>query len=200
MTKRAFDLVASVCGVLVLSPLFAVVSVLIAFDSGRPVFYTQDRIGRDGRRFRLFKFRTMVRDAETKGRPITVGNDPRVTRIGRWLRRTKLDELPQLVNVVRGDMSLVGPRPELPMYVELFPLEYERLLRVRPGITDRASILYRDESDRLGRSPDPDVEYRTRILPDKLRLSAEYLESASIWSDLGLIVRTLVGPRADRRT
>lgn len=200
MTKRSFDLAASLCGLLILSPLFAVFAVLTVLDSGRPVFYTQDRIGRGGRRFRLFKFRTMVRNADAIGRPITVGNDPRVTRVGQWLRRTKFDELPQLLNVVRGDMSLVGPRPELPIYVELFPVEYGRLLQVRPGITDRASILYRDESDRLGQSSDPETEYRTRILPDKLRVSAEYLDSASIWSDLGLIVRTLVRPRADRRT
>ena len=193
MAKRAFDLIVSLAGLIVLSPLLVVVALLVVLDSGRPVFFTQVRAGRHFHPFQLFKFRTMVTDAAAIGRPITVGDDPRITRVGHWLRRSKLDELPQLWNVVRGDMSLVGPRPELFVYVQMFQEDFDRILRARPGITDAASLHYRNESDALAQASDPEGEYTTRILPDKLRRSASYLERSTLRSDVALIFRTIFG-------
>jgi lipopolysaccharide/colanic/teichoic acid biosynthesis glycosyltransferase len=200
MVKRLFDLSAALVGVVILAPLFAVIAVLILLDTGRPVLFRQHRVGRHFVPFRVLKFRTMVVNARALGRPITAGDDPRITRVGRWLRRTKLDELPQLWNVIRGEMSLVGPRPELFEYVEMFHRDYEEILKVRPGITDYASLLYRDESELLAKADDPEREYTGRVLPDKLRLSADYLRRSSFFSDLKLIVRTVIGSRLGKRT
>ncbi len=190
--KRLFDLAAAGTGLLVLAPLLAAIGLLILVEDGRPVFFRQERVGRDGRPFRIWKFRTMVRDAERRGTAITVGRDPRITRIGHWLRRFKLDELPQLWNVVRGEMSLVGPRPEVPRYVALYTPEQRRVLALVPGITDPASIAYRDEAALLAESDDPERLYVERIMPDKIRINLDYAARRSLWSDLRVILETLV--------
>lgn len=189
--KRAFDLVATLPGLMLMAPAFAVIAVLVKAVDGGPVFFRQERIGRGGKPFRIWKFRTMEVGADRMGRAITVGEDRRITRSGRWLRRTKLDEFPQLFNVLTGEMSLVGPRPEVPRYVALYSEEQRRVLALRPGITDPASMKYRDESSILGRSKDPDTFYVQELMPDKIRLNLEYAAKATLWSDLVLIFRTL---------
>jgi lipopolysaccharide/colanic/teichoic acid biosynthesis glycosyltransferase len=191
MTKRLLDLVASAAGLVCLLPLFLVIAALIKADSRGPVFFTQERMGCRFRPFRILKFRTMVQGAPARGRSITCGDDPRITRVGRFLRASKIDELPQLINVIRGEMSLVGPRPELPRYVARFREDYEEILTVRPGLTDPASIEFRDEAAILGRFPDPEDIYVTRILPAKIRLGKEYARTFSFTSDLRLILKTI---------
>lgn len=189
--KRLLDLVATALGLLVLAPLFLAAAIAIRLDSRGPVFYRQERVGLHGRRFRIHKFRTMLADAG-EGPQLTVGEDRRVTRVGAALRRYKLDELPQLIDVVRGDMSLVGPRPEVPRYVARYsPRDRDIVLSVRPGITDFASIRYRDESEVLARYPDPEAAYVHRILPRKLRYYRFYVRRRSNWLDLRLIAMTL---------
>ena len=190
--KRAFDFLVALFGLAALSPLLAVVALLIKATSRGPVFFRQERVGRGFRRFEIFKFRTMVRDAPSLGGQLTVGEDLRITRIGRLLRKTKLDELPQLINVLKGEMSFVGPRPEVPRYVEMFRKDFEEVLTVRPGITDLASLKYRHESDILGKSNDADSAYASEILPDKISLAKEYLRRSSLWFDLTLILKTLL--------
>ena len=189
--KRLFDLLSALVGLLLLSPLFLVVAILIKLDSRGPVFFRQGRMGKAFRPFLILKFRTMVRDAPNKGGPITFGEDPRITRIGRFLRRIKIDELPQLINVLKGEMSIVGPRPEVRRYVELFREDYEEILTVRPGITDLASLKYRDEAAILGASPDPEAMYVKYILPEKVSLGKEYVRRSSLTFDLILIFKTL---------
>jgi lipopolysaccharide/colanic/teichoic acid biosynthesis glycosyltransferase len=178
-------------GLLCLLPLFCVVAVLIKLDSKGPVFFRQERVGRRFRPFQIYKFRTMVRDAPHTGRPITCGEDPRITRVGRVLRRTKIDELPQLINVLCGDMSVVGPRPELRQYVDSFRDDYSEILTVRPGITDPASLKFRDEASLLGRSEDPLDMYVKFILPQKVDLAKQYARQASLQSDVVVIVKTV---------
>ena len=190
MAKRLFDLIASALGLLLLSPLLFGLALWIRLDSPGPVFFRQERVGRGGRPFRIHKFRTMVHGAA--GLPLTVGADARITRAGRVLRRTRLDELPQLLDVLRGEMSLVGPRPEVPRYVALYPAGLrERALAVRPGITDPASLAFIDEAERLARAADPEREYVEVILPLKVRAAADYAEHATLWSDLKVLARTL---------
>ncbi len=198
MTKRFFDCLASLCGLLVLAPLMIVVIPLIRLTSPGPVFFKQERIGRRFSPFQILKFRTMVQDAPKLGGSITFSEDPRITRVGHILRRTKIDELPQLVNVLRGDMSLVGPRPEVPKYVEMFRADYEEILQVRPGITDLASIEYRDEAAVLAEADDSEQEYVGRVLPEKIRLAKQYVRQASLWCDLTIILKTLGRLFADR--
>jgi FlaA1/EpsC-like NDP-sugar epimerase/lipopolysaccharide/colanic/teichoic acid biosynthesis glycosyltransferase len=188
--KRLMDLTCAAIGLAVLWPLFLLVAILIKRDGGGPVFFKQERIGRGFRPFMMYKFRTMVTDAERLGALLTARNDRRITRIGAFLRRTKLDELPQLINVFRGEMSLVGPRPEVARYVDLFREEYAEVLRVRPGITDLASLQYRDESEVLG-DGDTESVYIERVLPEKLRLARDYVRRASLAYDLRLVVTTL---------
>lgn len=188
--RRTLDVVVAAVGLLVLLPVLGVVALLVKATSPGPVLFVQERVGRGLAPFRLLKFRTMVADAPARGPAITVGADPRVTRVGALLRRTKLDELPQLVNVLRGDMSLVGPRPEVPRYVALYGEDERRIFTVRPGITDPASLLYADESAVLASYPDPERAYREVVLPHKLRVSLAYLETRTVWSDVGLLVRT----------
>ena len=190
--KRFLDVFVSSVGLLLLSPLVALVAILIKFDSRGPVLFRQERVGQGLGTFCIYKFRTMVVDAPLKGGPLTAAGDPRLTRVGRILRKTKIDELPQLINVLRGEMTLVGPRPEVPRYVALFRNDYEEILRVRPGITDLASLKYRDESSVLGRAADPEQEYLTRVLPDKIALAKEYVRRSSLTFDLSLILKTLV--------
>lgn len=190
---------AALAGLVLLAPLLAAIALAVKVDSPGPVFFRQERVGRHFRRFRLLKFRTMVAGAEG-GPALTAGDDPRVTRAGRLLRRFKLDELPQLVNVLRGEMSLVGPRPELPCYVERFRRDYEELLSVRPGLTDPASIKYADEAELLGRAADAEAEYLREVLPDKIALAKAYVRERSLLSDLGILWRTaarLVGAARD---
>jgi lipopolysaccharide/colanic/teichoic acid biosynthesis glycosyltransferase len=189
--KRLFDIIGSIVGLLFLFPVLILAALLVKLDSRGPVFFRQERIGRNFKPFLIYKFRTMVQDAARAGRPITVGEDPRITRAGGFLRKTKIDELPQLMNVLKGDMSLVGPRPEVPEYVKLFRSDYAEVLKIRPGITDLASIKYRDEAAVLRNSDNPEQEYLTRILPDKVRLAKEYVQRSSLFFDLGLILQTL---------
>jgi lipopolysaccharide/colanic/teichoic acid biosynthesis glycosyltransferase len=191
--KRTFDLVMSAIGLFVLSPLFIAIGMLIVVYDGRPVFFRQVRVGHRGRLFRMWKFRTMVRDAEKLGNPLTVGDDPRVTRIGRLLRKSKLDELPQLLNVLVGEMSLVGPRPEVERYVRCYTDEQYRVLELVPGITDAASISYCNESELLGSMVDPEKMYIESIVPEKIRLNLEYAGRADVLSDCAIILRTVAG-------
>ena len=188
--KRLFDVLMSGLGLLVLSPLFLVLAVWIKLDSPGPVFYRQVRVGRFNKDFRIFKFRSMRVGAD-KGSLITVGgHDPRITRSGYFIRKFKLDELPQLINVFVGDMSLVGPRPEVRRYVDLYTPEQMHVLDVRPGVTDMASIRYRNENELLETAADPDKYYVEVIMQDKLRLNLEYVEKRSFLLDLKLIFQT----------
>ena len=188
--KRIFDIVASGCGLLVLLPLFAVLAVWIKFDSRGPVFYRQTRVGRNNKDFKLFKFRSMRVGADKQGLITVGGHDPRITRSGYFIRKYKLDELPQLINVFLGDMSLVGPRPEVRKYVELYTPEQLHVLDVRPGITDMASIRYRNENELLETVDDPDRYYVDVIMQDKLRINLEYVARHSFWFDIQLIFKT----------
>lgn len=188
--KRLFDIIASLLGLVVLSPLFLILAIWIKLDSQGPVFYLQERVGRFNKDFRIFKFRTM-RVGSDKGSLITVGNcDPRITTIGYYLRRSKLDELPQLINVLIGDMSLVGPRPEVRKYVDLYTPEQMRVLDVRPGMTDVASIRYKDENALLGQEIDPEQYYINVVMQDKLALNLEYVNNHGFWKDIALIFQT----------
>jgi len=191
MIKRLFDILISAIALAVLSPLLLIVALLVKVTSLGPVFFRQERIGRDFRPFRIYKFRSMVQDAPRQGSQVTFGADPRITVVGRFLRATKIDELPQLINVLTGDMSLVGPRPEVRKYVEMFHDDYAEVLRVRPGITDMASIKYRNEAEILGCSNNPEKEYTERVLPEKIRLGKEYARRPSLWSDFVIILKTL---------
>ena len=192
MAKRLFDFLLSGIGLIFLSPVFLLFAVLIKIDSPGPVFFRQERVGLSGRTFRIYKFRTMVTEAERKGLQITVGADNRITRVGQWLRKYKLDELPQLLNVWLGSMSLVGPRPEVPRYVACYPADIrEVVLSVRPGITDRASIEYRDENQILGQAQDPHQAYVHEVLPIKLRYYTEYVRTRTFFGDIKIILDTL---------
>lgn len=189
--KRIFDIICSAVGLLVLSPLLLVAAVWVAVDSPGGVFYRQTRVGRWGKDFALLKFRSMRPGADRAGLITVGGRDSRVTRSGYWLRRYKIDELPQLWNVLRGDMSLVGPRPEVRKYVDMYTPEQRHVLDVRPGITSEASIRYRDENDILARAADPEAAYINQVMPDKLAIDLEYARRASLCYDIKLIVRTL---------
>ena len=191
MAKRLFDIVSSGIGLLCLAPVFVVMAIWIKLDSRGPVFYRQTRVGRYGRDFRIFKFRSM-RVGSDKGRQITVGErDPRITRSGYFIRRYKIDELPQLINVFLGDMSIVGPRPEVRKYVDLYSEEQRKVFQVRPGITDLASIKYRNENELLSQVDDPDTYYMDVIMPDKLTINLEYIRHQSFMGDIKIIFNTL---------
>ncbi len=186
--KRAFDILCSFLGLTVLSPVLLVVSVLVAVTSPGGVFFRQERIGKDGRPFRIFKFRSMRKD--NAGLKITTGNDSRITPVGRFLRKSKIDELPQLINVLVGDMSFVGPRPEVADYVNLYTPYQRQVLLVRPGITGLASIRFRNENDLLTASDDPNRTYVEQIMPRKIDLDLEYIPHASVFYDIKLIFQT----------
>ena len=190
MMKRVFDVLVAVGGLLLLTPVFLLVALLIKLDSPGPVLFTQERMGRRFQPFRIYKFRTMVPEAPRLGGTITAGADPRITRIGRILRLTKIDELPQLLNVLRGDMSVVGPRPEVRQYVELFRSDYEEILQVSPGITDLASVQYRHEAELLGQAENPEDRYVKEILPEKIKLAKEYLHQSSFFFDIVVLLKT----------
>lgn len=189
--KRLFDAAISLAGLVLLSPLFILAAIWIKLDSPGPVFFRQERVGKGGKTFRIFKFRTMTH-GNTGGSLITVAGDMRVTRSGAMLRKTKVDELPQLLNVLAGDMSLVGPRPEVPKYVALYPPESAELIfSVRPGITDRASIKFRNENDILALSDDPEKTYVEEILPMKIKYYEDYARDNSLHDDVRIIIETV---------
>lgn len=189
--KRVLDLFGATLGLVVLAPLLGLVAVAVKATSGGPAFFRQLRIGKNGRCFRLVKFRSMVHAADPRALSITVRGDSRVTRLGVWLRRYKIDELPQLWNVLKGDMSLVGPRPEVEQYVKYYSAEEREVLRLRPGITDPASLAYRHEEAILFQHADPEEYYRSRVLHDKLALNLSYIDSISLRSDLRLVLNTI---------
>lgn len=191
MLKRIFDIIASGCGLLVLSPVFIILAVWVKLDSKGPVFYKQFRVGKDNKDFKLLKFRSMRVGADKKGLITVGGRDPRITPSGYYIRKYKLDELPQLINVFIGDMSLVGPRPEVRKYVDLYAMEQMSVLEVRPGITDLASIRYRNENDLLEKADDPESYYREVIMQDKLRINLEYVKNHTFMGDIKLIFETL---------
>lgn len=199
MSKRLFDWVASGLGLLVLSPLLVLVALWIKWDSPGPVFFRQERVGLRGSLFHIHKFRTMTVNAEAKGLQITVGNDARVTRSGAFLRKSKLDELPQLIDVWLGRMSVVGPRPEVPRYMNHYPAEVrDKVLSVRPGITDWASIQFKDENRILGSAADPEAAYVQEVLPIKQRFYVDYVDQQTFMGDLHIIAATLLAIVRDR--
>ena len=180
MLKRAFDFLSSLIGLILVSPILVTIAILIKNEDGGPVFYRGVRVGRFGKPFRIFKFRTMVVNAEKLGGPSTADDDPRITKVGKFIRKFKLDELPQLINVLKGEMSIVGPRPEVQMYVDMFTEEEKAILSVRPGITDWASIWNPDEGAILAGSPDPEKTYMEKIRPEKIRLQLKYVRERSL--------------------
>lgn len=189
--KRVLDVFGATLGLVVLAPLLGLVALAVKATSAGPAFFRQLRVGKNGRCFRLLKFRSMVPAADSRALCITVRGDSRVTRLGIWLRRYKVDELPQLWNVLKGDMSLVGPRPEVERYVKCYSNKEREVLRVRPGITDPASLAYRHEEAILFQHADPEEYYRSRVLHDKLALNLSYIDSISLHSDLRLVLKTL---------
>jgi lipopolysaccharide/colanic/teichoic acid biosynthesis glycosyltransferase len=188
--KRAFDIFFSFIGIIILLPFFLVISLLIIIDSRGGIFYRQIRVGKDDTDFYLFKFRSMRTDADKKGLLTVGGRDPRITRMGYYLRNYKIDELPQLLNVLKGDMSLVGPRPEVRKYVSLYSKEQKKVLSVRPGITDYASIEYSNENEILGKAENPEQVYMDEIMPAKLKLNLKYIAEKSVATDFKIIFRT----------
>lgn len=191
LSKRLFDIVWSLLGLVVLLPALLVIWLGILTLDGRPAFFLQERVGFHGRVFRIYKFRTMVLGAHRLGQSLTIGRDARVTRIGHWLRKYKLDELPQLFNVLRGEMSLVGPRPEVPKFVALYSPEQRKVLELVPGITDPASIVFRDEAGLLVDCEDPERVYVERIMPEKIQLNLAYAAKSGVMADTGIIWWTL---------
>lgn len=198
MAKRMLDVVIAIVVVAMLTPLALVLALLIKLDSPGPVFFRQVRVGFHGRPFRIFKFRTMVVNADKLGGPSTTADDRRITRVGRWIRRFNLDELPQLMNVLKGEMSIVGPRPEVPQYVALFSEEEREILSVRPGITDWATLWIRDEGRFLAGSDDPERTYLEKIWPEKHRLALEYVRGRSLAVDFEIMGKTLKVHLLDR--
>lgn len=190
--KRAFDLLFGIIGLLLLLPIFLFVSILIVIDNGLPVFFVQKRIGKDLKEFGLVKFRSMrkLRTNETDIQ-ITIGKNNRITKVGAFLRHYKIDELPQLINIVRGHMSFVGPRPEVPKYVALYTQEQKKIFSIRPGLTDYASIKYKDESTLLANSNDPEKFYVEKVMQDKLNINLEYVSNLSFWRDIIIIKETI---------
>jgi lipopolysaccharide/colanic/teichoic acid biosynthesis glycosyltransferase len=190
--KRIFDIVASFIGLLILSPLFLFLGIWISMESKGGIFYKQIRVGKNGVDFKLWKFRSMVPDADKKGLLTVGGRDPRITRAGYFLRKYKLDELPQLINVLLGDMSVVGPRPEVRIYVDLYTAEQRQVLSVRPGITDYASLEYFEENELLAKSENPEETYICEVMPAKLKLNARYIKDVSFLTDIKIIMRTIL--------
>lgn len=190
--KRVFDILFAIIGILVLLPIFFIISLLIKIDSKGPVLFKQIRVGLNSEEFEIYKFRTMVVNAENLGKQITVGNDCRITKVGKFLRKNKMDELPQLFNVLKGDMSFVGPRPEVPKYVKFYNEEEREILKVRPGITDLASINYRNESEILGDIEEPEQYYIDIIMKEKIKLNKIYLNNVNIFIDIKIILKTII--------
>ncbi|NLX73222.1 MAG: sugar transferase [Bacteroidales bacterium] len=191
--KRFFDFVSSLCGILILLPLFVILAFAVVIDTGFPVFFLQKRVGLYGRPFFIYKFRTMTLLKDASQGSFDAGDSRRVTPVGRVLRRTKLDELPQLWNVLRGDMSLVGPRPEVQKWVDVYPERWSRVLSLRPGITDNASLEFRNEEELLAASSNPEKTYSDEVLPRKLDLYEDYVQNHSLAGDIRIIFRTIFG-------
>lgn len=189
--KRIFDFIASLVALIVLSPILLIIALWISIDSKGGPFYKQIRVGLNGVEFKLYKFRSMRVNADKQGQ-ITIGNDNRVTTVGRFIRKYKIDEIPQLFNILKGDMSVVGPRPEVPKYVALYSTEQREVLRVKPGLTDYASLEYIDEQKILGQSNDPNNTYIEEIMPAKLALNRKYIEERGVLTDCKLIINTLL--------
>ncbi len=192
MTKRFFDLFFSLSGIIILLPLGIIISLLIIFDCGFPVFFIQNRVGRYGKIFHLIKFRTMRTKKTSKYGSFDAGNNSRVTTSGKILRKTKLDELPQLINVFWGDMSFIGPRPEVEKWVSIYPDRWSVVLSVKPGITDNASILFRNEEEILSQSANPEECYKNKILPTKLTHYEQYTINQSFWGDIVILIKTII--------
>lgn len=190
--RRILDLLVAVPAAISLLPVFTLIALWIRLDSRGSVFFLQERVGLGGKLFRIFKFRTMVKDAEQRGKQITIGRDPRITGCGHFLRKYRLDELPQLFNVIKGEMSIVGPRPEVPRYVELYSDQERQILAYRPGITSPASIEFSNESEILAQQSDPENYYRTELMPAKIARDLTYSRRATAWSDCLIIVKTVV--------
>jgi len=191
MAKRLFDITFSTIGIVILSPLMLIIAILIKKEDRGPVLYRGIRVGRYGKLFRIYKFRAMVVNAEKLGGSSTPADDPRITNAGKYIRKYKLDELPQLINVLKGEMSLVGPRPQVPEDAALYTKEEKSILSVRPGITDWASIKYHNEGEILRGSPDPDQAYIEKIRPGKIKLELEYVRNYSFWVDLKILLKTI---------
>ncbi|MBV6478578.1 MAG: UDP-glucose:undecaprenyl-phosphate glucose-1-phosphate transferase [Ignavibacteria bacterium] len=191
MLKRTFDIIFSAAGLIILSPLFLLISLIIKIDSRGPIFYRQIRVGKDSEDFLLYKFRSMRLNSDKDGLLTVGGKDPRITKSGYYIRKYKLDELPQLINVLKGEMSFVGPRPEVRKYVDLYNENQKQVLKIKPGITDNASIIYRNENDLLKESSDPESLYINEIMPDKLKINLEYIDKNSFASDLKIIFKTI---------
>ncbi|WP_444644949.1 sugar transferase [Caproiciproducens sp. R1] len=189
--KRAFDIVVSLLILAVCSPFFLLLALAVKIDSRGPVFYRQVRVGRYNQDFKIFKFRTMVQDADKIGPPLTVGDDPRVTKVGRFIRKLRLDEFSQLLNVLGGSMSLVGPRPEVRKYVDVYAPEYMATLLIRPGITATSSIAFKDEDSLLNAAEDPEKVYVEQILPPKMAYNLEYMKNISLLNDIKIMFRTV---------
>jgi len=192
MLKMLFDIIFSLFGLILFSPLLLGVAYLIKKEDRGPIFYSSTRVGKFGKTFKMFKFRTMVVNADKVGGPSTADDDPRITRIGRFMRRYKLDEIPQLINVLKGEMSIVGSRPEVPFYVNMFTEEEKQILTIKPGITDWASLWDSDEGAILAGSPDPEKTYMEKIRPEKLRLQLKYVKEHSFWVDMTIIFQTFL--------
>ncbi len=191
--KRFIDIILSLSGLILLFPFFLLIAVLIKKEDGGSVFFRQVRVGQNGKPFKIYKFRTMVENAERLGAKVTKEDDPRITEIGKFLRKYKIDELPQLINVLKGEMSLVGPRPEVPKYVEMFKKDYEEILKVKPGITDYASLEYKDENKLLKGVENPEEIYIKEILPVKIKYYKRYIKDISFLTDIKLIIKTIMG-------
>lgn len=191
-SKRVADVVLSSAGLVFLAPLLIAVMLIVLLVDGRPVFFVQRRIGLNGSSFKLLKMRTMTPASDKLASGITVGNDSRITNLGAWLRRTKVDEFPQLINVLRGEMSLVGPRPEVPKFAALYTKQQQAVLKLVPGITDPASLKYIDEQALLAEQEDPMAFYVSNVMPDKIKINLAYAEQASVWTDCRLVVQTLL--------
>lgn len=192
LLKRIFDIGASFFGLVILAPILLLIAIFIKIDSKGPVFFKQQRVGKNKKVFEIYKFRTMVTDADKIGKEITIGNDSRITNVGKFIRKCKLDELPQLLNVLRGEMSLVGPRPEVPRYVDLYDEYQIQILLVQPGITDYASIKFKNESELLGKSENPERVYIDEIMPAKIELNLLYIKNISLLEDFKLIFNTIL--------
>jgi lipopolysaccharide/colanic/teichoic acid biosynthesis glycosyltransferase len=195
-TKRAFDLLFAAGGLLFLCPVFVVLALAVKLSDGGPAFYRQQRVGQGARLFVILKFRSMVLNTEKIGLSVTKDGDPRITRVGRFLRKSKLDELPQLWNVLRGDMSFVGPRPEVPRYVARYTAEQRQVLALKPGITDLATLAFRNEEELLRNAADTEKFYLEYCVPRKIELNLAYARQANVWKDIKIIVRTLLPLKA----
>jgi lipopolysaccharide/colanic/teichoic acid biosynthesis glycosyltransferase len=189
--KRIFDLVLSIPSLIILSPVYLLSAILIKLDTPGPILFSQDRIGQNGKPFRLYKFRTMVKDAAKIGPPVTTADDPRITRTGRLLRKFKVDEMLQVMNIVKGDMSVIGPRPEVKKYIDIFAEEYKDILKIKPGMTDYALIAFRNEEDILSRFQNVEEGYIKEVMPKKIKLYRQYLSEMSLRTDIKIFFQTI---------